>query len=195
MWIVDEPWPATISLPTATASLIGIAKPEPVSPLKLKPPEPAVSMPITWPLASTSGPPESPGWMPAFVWIRPVSCSVVPADVVGGGHRPVEAGDRPARARGRTARTAGVPDPDDRVALVELRRVAELGGREPRGALELQDCEVVTSGRNRPRLRCRSCPLPTSVAVICVAPSITWLFVITIPFALTTTPVPAPAPL
>ncbi len=37
-------------------------------------------MPITAPEASTSGPPESPGWTSAFTWIIPVSCSEVPED-------------------------------------------------------------------------------------------------------------------
>jgi hypothetical protein len=35
-------------------------------------------MPITAPELVTSGPPESPDWMSAFVWIRPVRCAVVP---------------------------------------------------------------------------------------------------------------------
>ena len=39
---------------------------------------PAVIMPTTWPSVLTSAPPESPGWMCAFVWIMPVSFSEVP---------------------------------------------------------------------------------------------------------------------
>ena len=35
-------------------------------------------MPTTLPALSSSGPPESPGWTPAFVSIRPVSCSELP---------------------------------------------------------------------------------------------------------------------
>ncbi len=46
---------------------------------KAKPADAAVSMPMTWPLVSTRAPPESPGWMSAFTWIRPVSCSLVPS--------------------------------------------------------------------------------------------------------------------
>ena len=45
-------------------------------PLLLEPP--AESTPITCPEALTSGPPESPGWMAALVWIMPVSCSELP---------------------------------------------------------------------------------------------------------------------
>ena len=42
--------------------------------------EAAVFMPTTSPWVLTSGPPESPGWMPALVWIRPWSRSALPAD-------------------------------------------------------------------------------------------------------------------
>ena len=34
---------------------------------------------MTLPLVSTSAPPESPGWIFAFTWIRPESCSLVPS--------------------------------------------------------------------------------------------------------------------
>ena len=43
-----------------------------------KPVDAAVSTPITWPELLIKAPPESPGWMLASVWIRPVSCSLVP---------------------------------------------------------------------------------------------------------------------
>ena len=39
------------------------------------PVEAAVSMPMTCPAGLTSGPPESPGWMLAFVSSMPLSCS------------------------------------------------------------------------------------------------------------------------
>src|SRR5262249_39397360 len=41
--------------------------------------EAAVLTPMICPSVFTSGPPESPGWMPALWWISPVSCSEVPA--------------------------------------------------------------------------------------------------------------------
>src|SRR5215831_545235 len=79
-------WPASIWWATAIAALIGTAKawvawdcppwnwnPEPLEP------DPAVSMPITWPVLLTSGPPESPGWMGALCRMSPVRCSTVPA--------------------------------------------------------------------------------------------------------------------
>ena len=69
----------SICVAIAIAVLIGTAKPwvVPSSSNELAL-EPAVSMPMTWPAPLTSGPPESPGWMSALVWIRPVSCSEVP---------------------------------------------------------------------------------------------------------------------
>jgi len=39
----------------------------------------AVSIPMTWPAALTSGPPESPGCRAALVWMRPLRFSAVPA--------------------------------------------------------------------------------------------------------------------
>ena len=42
------------------------------------PAEPAVFIPTTRPWLSTSGPPESPGWMSASVWSRPDKRSLVP---------------------------------------------------------------------------------------------------------------------
>src|SRR5215471_7055315 len=92
MWTVAEAWPLSIWLAMDSAVLIGIANawvvvcwPEfddPLSPNppngSLEPPEPdeaAVSTPITWPCEFTSGPPESPAWMSAFVSIKPDSRS------------------------------------------------------------------------------------------------------------------------
>ena len=42
--------------------------------------EAAVFMPMTTPRIVTSGPPESPGWIGALVWMSPESCSDVPLD-------------------------------------------------------------------------------------------------------------------
>ncbi len=61
--------------------MIGIANPWMVvdCPLKLAPVSvPAVSMPTTLPAALTSGPPESPETMSAFIWIMPVRLSELP---------------------------------------------------------------------------------------------------------------------
>ena len=40
----------------------------------------AVSMPITTPWVLTRGPPESPGFRAASVWMSPVSCSELLSD-------------------------------------------------------------------------------------------------------------------
>ena len=71
--------------------------------LELRSPcEAAVLMPMTCPAVLTSGPPESPGWMPALWWMSPVSCS--------GGARPSSEAviDAPRPAMWPVA-TAGVP--------------------------------------------------------------------------------------
>src|SRR5579875_4210222 len=95
MCTVDEAWPASIWRAMDRAVLIGIEypcvvpgwpEPAPLSPKLFplnglpnwNPEEAAVSTPITSPWSFTSGPPESPGWMFAFVSISPVSCSDVP---------------------------------------------------------------------------------------------------------------------
>jgi hypothetical protein len=61
----------------ATASLIGIASPPPFGAAR-DPVMPAVSTPMTSPPASTSGPPESPGWISTATWINPARCSTLP---------------------------------------------------------------------------------------------------------------------
>ena len=80
MCTVADPSPASNFLASVAARLMGMAKAAPVDDVrKRKPPvdDPAVSMPSTWPWAFTNEPPESPGWMLALVWIRPLRCSVV----------------------------------------------------------------------------------------------------------------------
>ncbi len=64
-----------ICLAMETAWLMGMANPSVAPAWNWKPLEAAVSMPITTPCAVTSGPPESPGFSAASVWMRPVSCS------------------------------------------------------------------------------------------------------------------------
>jgi hypothetical protein len=60
------------------AESMGMAKPTPATERRRKPPElAAVSMPTTWPEVFTSGPPESPGRMPAFTWMRPFRVSAL----------------------------------------------------------------------------------------------------------------------
>ena len=49
--------------------------PLPPIPPNWYPDEAAVFTPTIWPWLLTSGPPESPGWMSALVWISPVRCS------------------------------------------------------------------------------------------------------------------------
>src|SRR5262249_4377991 len=80
---VEEAWPETICSASLEASSIGIAYAAPVvgkDPKSNpgKPAAPAVIIPTTLPSRSTSGPPESPGWMFAFTWIRFESCSLEP---------------------------------------------------------------------------------------------------------------------
>ncbi len=88
----------------------------------------AVSMPTTLPVALTRGPPESPGWMLASVWMRPVSCSALAppsslAVIVW-----LRAVTLPLGRARRAAGTAGVADADDRVTLDDVDEL-------PRGAV------------------------------------------------------------
>src|SRR6185369_11144538 len=69
--------PAAISLATDRAVLTGMAKPAAACWSEKRTFWPAVSMPMTWPAALTSGPPESPDTMPASVWNIPCSVSEV----------------------------------------------------------------------------------------------------------------------
>ena len=72
-------FPASICLAIATALLIGIANACVARPCEAKLLDAAVSMPSTRPAALISGPPESPGWIGAFVSSKPVSCSELPS--------------------------------------------------------------------------------------------------------------------
>src|SRR5207244_1452750 len=76
MWTVLDEVPASIWPAMLAAWLIGIAYPRPVpdcpAPNRpVLPAEPAVSIPMTWPEPSTSGPPESPATTSASVAISP----------------------------------------------------------------------------------------------------------------------------
>ena len=67
-----------MSCATRTASSIGIANPSPIEPACAPAedwPRLAIDelMPMTWPSASTSGPPELPGLTAASVWIASVT--------------------------------------------------------------------------------------------------------------------------
>ena len=75
--------PSSIRRASESAVSIGMAKASSWTDdgLNEKPLEAAVSMAMTWPVPLTSGPPESPGWMSALVWIRPPGCSEVPSSV------------------------------------------------------------------------------------------------------------------
>ena len=54
---------------TSLAVLLGTAKPIPTEPFPLPPVAIWELIPITWPAASNSGPPELPGLIGASVWI------------------------------------------------------------------------------------------------------------------------------
>ena len=79
MCTVVEEVPASIWSAIDFAWLIGMAKACVCWPWNCVPCEAAVLMPMIWPAVLTSGPPESPGWIPALWWMSPVSCSDVPA--------------------------------------------------------------------------------------------------------------------
>ena len=77
-WTLDDGFPLSIWSPMDFTVAIGMANPCVVSCAKAKCELPAVSMPITCPAASTNGPPESPAWIGASVWIIPIRCSTLP---------------------------------------------------------------------------------------------------------------------
>src|ERR1700730_9295850 len=77
IWIVAVACPDSIWWAMLIAWAMGMAKPTPAEEENRRPPEAAVSMPMTWPAALTRGPPESPGWMGAFIWMSPVRVSAL----------------------------------------------------------------------------------------------------------------------
>ena len=82
-WIESLAFPDVIWCAIASAELIGMEKPCVAlldEPENSKFDEAAVFIPMTTPRIVTSGPPESPGWIGALVWMSPESCSDVLLD-------------------------------------------------------------------------------------------------------------------
>ena len=155
--VIDTKWmpmygrlsgsPATAWSMIGREMSIGIAKPMPLLFGAI-----AVLMPMTFPAASSSGPPELPGLIAASVWIRLVSClAVVGRDRAAlGRHDPAR-----DRVRVRAQRAA---DGDDQLADLERIGLADRRGRQARG-VDLDDREVgqrvdavdaALAGRGRP---------------------------------------------
>ena len=113
---------------TSRAVLIGTAKPMPTLPLPLPPVWIWELIPITWPSASISGPPELPGLIAASVWI---TCEI--EKPFGRLDLALQGGDDAAGDGAVEAER--VADRDHRVADFDLRGVAErervqlVGGR------------------------------------------------------------------
>ena len=102
------------------AMLIGIEKPMPVESRAI-----AVLMPMTAPVASSSGPPLLPGLIAASVWMRLWRLAALGLDRPAlGRHDPARDGvrERPERAADR----------DDELADLEPVRVADRRGRSGR---------------------------------------------------------------
>ena len=146
-------------------------------------------MPTTWPAALTSGPPRV-ARVDGGVGLD----EVVERLVVLGLDRSVSGRDDPGGDARVAAQVEGVADGDHVVADLEVVGGSELGGREVRDAVGLDE------RRRRRRAPCRP-PWPTTErpseksTSIVRAPSITWLFVRIMPSALTTMPEPAAWPL
>ena len=101
-------------------------------------------MPMIVPVAlSYSAPPESPAWMLAFDLDHPGQLLGVAAVVVAGGDGLVQRGHRAGRGGRRATGATGVADRGHRGADRDRGRVAELGGGQAAGVLELDHRDVV----------------------------------------------------
>src|ERR1043165_5468704 len=105
-------------------------------------------MPTTWPALLTSGPPEAPGWVGAVlgggVGLEGVVERLrVGAVVVAGGDRLAGGLDDTGGDDRSPADAAGVAEGHDRAADGHLGRVAERDGGQARGALQLEDGDVL----------------------------------------------------
>ena len=148
-------------------------------------------MPTTRPVASTSGPPESPGSRPTSVWIRPVQALAATLAVARGDRLP---------DRTHLAGRAGLVDAVAAAVAVRRdggadlrRRAADRRRRDARGVRQLQQRDVRPRRCSRARVAVYVRPLPTFLTRSVVAPLITWLFVSTRPEGSITIPVPAAA--
>src|SRR5438105_15663888 len=121
-----KPLPVLVTVPFFRESTSGMTRSIGMAKAMLWPLlETAVLMPITWPLASASGPPELPGLMAASVWIRPVSRSpLVCSDRLSPEMMPVVTDGQPgARPRALPTATTGSPTwrPEDLPILTGVR--------------------------------------------------------------------------
>ena len=170
--------------------MIGIAYASLPPDSSAKPAAAAVSMPMTSPFESTSGPPESPGWMPAFVSSSPVSRSeLLPSLAVIDLPRPVIV---PVAAIGAPPAPPALPSAVTASPSCTFDESPRLTVWSPDAPFS---CSTATSAaRSYPTTVAEYLrPVEGSVTRIVVAPRITWLFVSTSPDELSTMPVPAAA--
>src|SRR4051794_19022684 len=150
-------------------------------------------MPTTVPSVSTTGPPESPGWMFAASWIRPsMVCAFEPSLS--------EAVISCSSAVTRPETTVGVPPRPPALPRATTDSPTESESEEPtRAAVKPETfwtwIRATSSTTLYPRTFAgRVTPVAASSTVRPVDPAITWLFVSTRPELEMTIPVPAAWP-
>src|SRR5579859_7596359 len=149
-------------------------------------------MPMMWPPPSTSGPPESPGWMSAATRMSPLSCWVSPPL----SSLAVIVSLSPVTLPGATA---GVPPRPPALPSATTGSPTCTVDESPTCAVCSPDALLswmiaMSWLRSYPTTAAvYVCLLPTSVTLILVAPLMTWLLVRISPSDVSTMPVPAAA--
>ena len=160
---------------------MGMAKPMPCPLL-----ETAVFMPITWPLASASGPPELPGLIGASVWIRPARRSpLVCSDLLRAEMMPeVTDGPPGASPRALPMATTGSPTwrPEDLPILT--------GVSVPGFWIWMTAMSSAVSVPST--LAWYTVDWPKTCTLTVLEPLTTWAFVTTLPWVSRTMPLPSP---
>ena len=196
MWMPSPPAPDVMRCAIESAFWIGMAYASPALPPENEnrgsSREAATSMPTTRPDALASGPPESPGWMPASTWMRPSRVSLEPS-VSDATMRWSSAVTRPGAIDGAPPFPPALPSPT-------TASPTERSAARPIGAVVSPETPwILMSATSAVTLYPRTfaeCMLPLAEFSTrsCAVSAITWLLVSTSPSEEMTTPVPAAAP-
>ena len=147
-------------------------------------------MPMTWPDALSSGPPESPGSMSAFVRIMPVRCSTEPVALVCASIAAPSAVMLPVATEGVPSLPSALPSATTFWPTPTVLESPTVDRGQPAGALELQNSDIIAVAVADDIGRVGA-PVADVPDLDEVAPGDTWLLVSTSPFEVSTMPVPS----
>src|SRR6266849_3408156 len=184
-------WPERTWLTTSSAALVLIEYATVDEELRKPCASPAVIIPITWPAELTSAPPESPGLMPASLWIMPLRVSERPLPSLAVMVWSTES-TWPCVTVGAPPWPSALPSASTASPTLTLDESARVTVGRPE---TLSIWISATSAVGETPMTCAVyVPLPETTTEMLIEPSTTWLLVSTSPDDVMIMPVPAAAP-